>query len=123
MTTGTIWGRRGDTRAWRRLREMYGRSLPLPCWRCGRMIRPGQAWSLGHLVDRWVGGTDDRLAPEHRRCSDESGGRAARAAMRWRRVMAEQGRPVPPSASAARNRAATARRTARAGPSRRWLAR
>ena len=52
----------------------------LPCWRCGRLILPTDARTLGHGVDRALGGGDDRLLPEHAGCSARSGGRAAQAA-------------------------------------------
>ena len=51
------------------------------CWRCGLLIRPGQAWDLGH---------DDHnpaayRGPEHERCSRRAGGRKGRARRRARR--------------------------------------
>lgn len=73
------FGRRGDTRAWRRLRVGYGARLPVPCWRCGEMIWPGDAFDLGHVHDRALGGGDDDLAPEHRACNRSAGGRLGRA--------------------------------------------
>jgi hypothetical protein len=85
------------------------------------VIRPGDRWVLGHVIDRWRGGTDDRLAPEHARCSAESGARAAAASRRLRRAAAEAGRVVPASASTLRGRVARSRRAAReCGPSRQW---
>jgi hypothetical protein len=115
-----LWGKRGNTRAWARLRAHYEAWFPLPCWRCGRLIRPGEAWVLGHLDDRWRGGGDDRLAPEHNACSLKSAGAASAAARRARRAAAAAGRPVPASAATARTRQARARRAARYGPSREW---
>jgi hypothetical protein len=120
VTVGTLWGKRGNTRAWARLRASVAAHFPLPCWRCGKLIRPGDRWVLGHLVDRWRGGGDDQLAPEHLACSLRSGGAASVASARWRRAAAAAGRPVPPSANTARTRAARARRAARYGPSRDW---
>lgn len=40
------------------------------CLEPDRLIRPGQAWDLGHTTDRsgWTG-------PEHRRCNRADGGR------------------------------------------------
>ncbi len=64
----------GSTRRWRKLRAWYAMTLPRACWRCGQMIRPGDAWDLGHVVDRARGGSDDRLAPEHQACSRSAGG-------------------------------------------------
>ncbi len=115
-----LWGARGNTRAWARLRAYYEAWFPLPCRRCGLMIRPGEKWVLGHLDDRWRGGGDDRLAPEHRRCSDASAGPASAAAARARRAAEAAGRPLPPSEATARSRQARARRAARYAPSRDW---
>jgi hypothetical protein len=73
----------GSTHRWKTLRATYARLLPLPCWRCGAMIErdpPGtpfrtSGWVLGHVgLNRCEGAGDDHLAPEHRRCSDQSGG-------------------------------------------------
>lgn len=72
---------------WAQLRAAMAVTLAdagaLPCWRCGRPVVNGQAWALGHVVDRALGGQDeDGLAIEHKRCSDQSGavlGNALRA--------------------------------------------
>jgi hypothetical protein len=45
------------------------------CWRCGRMIGPGEAWDLGHDDDdrsRYAG-------PEHQVCNRSAAGRRGRA--------------------------------------------
>lgn len=52
--------------AWHRLRRSFAMSLPLPCWRCGQLIRPGEPWDLGHRIDRRDGGTIAQAWPEHR---------------------------------------------------------
>lgn len=71
--TGARWGGSRSTKARAYVRTM----LPCPCWRCGRIITPEMPWVAGHIVSRHDGGTDDphNLRPEHRRCSDSSGGR------------------------------------------------
>lgn len=115
-----LWGRRGNTRAWARLRAHFEAWFPLPCWRCGLLIRPGEPWVLGHLEDRWRGGGDDRLAPEHERCSLKSAGEASAAASRARRAAAAAGRPLPVSEATLRWRKAQARRASRRAPSRDW---
>ena len=45
---------------------------PIPCARCGQLIRPGDAFDLGHTDDRrgWTG-------PEHPSCNRAAGGRSA----------------------------------------------
>lgn len=69
----------GSTHQWRQLRAAWAERIAeagsWPCWRCPDPILPGMRWCLGHTTDRALGGTDDHLAPEHKRCSDSSGGR------------------------------------------------
>jgi hypothetical protein len=105
-------------RAWAKLRTAYGRTLPCPCWRCGRMISPGEPWHLGHVVDRALGGTDERLAPEHAGCSRRSGSAlgVTIARMRLRGVVTGPTSRQPPPGTRAR-----AARAARLAPSRSWL--
>ena len=43
------------------------------CWRCGKLIMPGQAWDLGHDdADRSI-----YRGPEHERCNRSAAGRSA----------------------------------------------
>lgn len=48
------------------LRRHYSALLPLPCWRCGETIRPGDLWDVGHIVPLVLGGSDADTWPEHR---------------------------------------------------------
>ncbi|EFD50338.1 hypothetical protein HMPREF0569_1591 [Micrococcus luteus SK58] len=43
------------------------------CVRCGRYIKPGDAWVADHNEDR-----SGYLGPAHRKCNDAAGGRAVR---------------------------------------------
>jgi hypothetical protein len=73
----------GSTARWRRLRAHFSALMPLPCWRCGHLIRPEQSWDLGHRVDRVNGGTDADAWPEHRHANAGCiGNRAAGAVTR-----------------------------------------
>lgn len=80
----------GSTRRWRRIRAAYALTLPVACWRCGKLIQQTDEWDLGHVVDRARGGGDDQLAPEHSKCSRAAGVRLARRLKR-------EGRILPPS--------------------------
>lgn len=64
-----------------RFRKELARALELGyvghCWKCGRSIRQGDAWVLGHKIPRSRGGTDtdDNYAGyECRGCSDSEAG-------------------------------------------------
>lgn len=67
----------GSTYRWRKIRLAYQRELErlgsAPCWRCGELVRFGEPWALGHIVDRAMGGDDSQLAYEHLNCSRRSG--------------------------------------------------
>jgi len=104
-------------RAWAALRVAYGRMLPCACWRCGCLIELGEPWHLGHVIDRALGGSDARLAPEHADCSRRAGARlgVVIARMRRRAVITGPTSRQPPPASRAR-----AARAARLAPSRQW---
>jgi hypothetical protein len=117
---GELWGQHGNTAAWQALRAMYGRALPLPCWRCRRLIMPGDRWHLGHVRDRALGGGDDRLAPEHELCSARAGARTGHLMARVRRRAAAEGRPMAPSVYTLASRRRRARLAGRAAPSRDW---
>lgn len=82
-----------------RLRAQWEPRFPLPCGQCGGLIQPGEPWTLGHRVPRSAGGTDEpgNLWPEHRRCSDSSGGRLGAAAAAARRAEAPGAVALPPS--------------------------
>lgn len=84
----TRWSGARVTRARAYCRQL----LPCACWRCGLPIPPlpESGWVAGHVIARKDGGTDDysNLRPEHRRCSDTSGGRVAAAMLNARRTSA-----------------------------------
>ncbi len=74
----STWSGRTVTRA----RAYWRKRLPLPCWRCGRPVTDDQAWHVGHLTDRALGGhTTDRSNqwPEHARCNTSAGGKLGAA--------------------------------------------
>ena len=66
MTQRKLW-----SASWARMRAHVGRSLPVPCAKCGALVQPTDSWHLGHIVPRSLGGTDgpDNVAPEHARCN------------------------------------------------------
>jgi hypothetical protein len=66
-----------SSRQWRKLRASFAARLPLPCARCGAMVSLSDTWDLGHAVDRALGGADDAVWPEHRRCNRSAGGHLA----------------------------------------------
>src|SRR4051794_13966257 len=65
------------TKGWKRLRDEWRLRIDsqggVACWRCGQLIKPGQQFHVGHLVDRALGGDESQLAPEHVRCSTSAG--------------------------------------------------
>lgn len=79
-------GKSGSTRRWKNIRAEWQARLVgsggAPCWRCGKWIQPTEPWVLGHVKARALGGGDDQLAYEHRRCSDVSGGQLSQALQR-----------------------------------------
>ena len=92
----------GSTRAWRKLRAAKAAELSdagcLPCWRCGVLVYPGDAWVLGHVIDRALGGDDQLLALECQPCSSMSGARLGlrlRAERRQTRLRARLGQLWP----------------------------
>jgi hypothetical protein len=67
-----------------RLRDYWRPRLPLPCWRCGRVLHatPEKGWTVGHLRDRALGGSIDDPSntwPECPRCNFAAGGRLGAA--------------------------------------------
>ena len=66
------------TKGWKRLRDEWRLRIDsqggVICWRCAQLIRPGQRFHLGHVVDRALGGDESQLAPEHVLCSTSAGG-------------------------------------------------
>lgn len=90
------------TKAWsgsvvRAARRYWEPRLPLPCWRCGVVLVRGGGWTVGHLVDRALGGSVTDVAnqwPECARCNFSAGGRAGarktNARRRVRRIESER---------------------------------
>lgn len=46
---------------------------PVTCPRCGKPIRPGDAWDLGHAQDLALGGDKRHRRPEHANCNRSAG--------------------------------------------------
>lgn len=63
----------------RHWRQLIDAGHPVTCRRCGRPIKPGQQFDLGHPDDATPGGptTNQALAPEHPACNRTAGARAA----------------------------------------------
>ena len=79
---------RGYGRAHAQLRRQVKRVVDrggAVCWRCGRWIRPGEAFDLGHSDHRLAKHLGLYEGPEHRSCSRSAGA--------WKR----HGYAVPPS--------------------------
>jgi len=76
----------------RKARKHVAAMLPAPCWRCGRWLDEGSAWTVGHLIDAAVAPElehDPSLwMPECARCNYSAGAAAGnrRRAQRPRRV-------------------------------------
>lgn len=62
----------------------------ITCARCHLPIVSGQAWDLGHTVDRALGGHGSEVLPEHARCNRRAGGQLGQA-LRTQPVV----KPVP----------------------------
>ena len=54
--------------------------LPLPCTICGKTVKPGDAFTVAHIVERWkrpdLTWTPSNWSADHKKCSDASGQRA-----------------------------------------------
>lgn len=71
----------GDHQAERERQRPFVESGAARCTRCGKPIRPGEAWALDH-------DDNDRsryLGPAHARCNSQAGGRKSRRARGARR--------------------------------------
>ena len=73
-----------------------------PCPRCGQPMWPWQPLDLGHVIDRWRGGTiADGVRLEHRQCNRSAGAalatpvRLARLRLRARPGIDASTPPVP----------------------------
>ena len=68
--------------------------LPLPCRRCGKPVLPDpdSGWQVGHVIDRWAGGTDslDNTWPEHALCNTRAGGKVGARITNARRAPAQR---------------------------------
>lgn len=87
------WSGRKVTNA----RAYWRPRLPLPCWRCGRMVvhdpnKPHGGWTVGHLIDRALGGSDaiSNTWPECSRCNFGAGGKAGARITNARRAAPRQ---------------------------------
>lgn len=73
------WDSEIASAGWRKLRQEYQDYLDsggtFTCWKCGKIIRGGDLWVLGHHVPRSRGGTAaDGVSPECKTCSDKESG-------------------------------------------------
>ena len=68
-------------------RRQWAARLPVPCRRCSLPVLSSQAWHVGHIVDRALGGTDDvgNQWPEHAACNLSAGGKVGAAITNARR--------------------------------------
>ena len=81
-TRGYGWSHQKERAKWAAIIAANGAI----CWRCKRIIRPGDPWDLGHHdIDR-----TRYMGPEHAACN-----RAAAAQSKARRRMASQRRRSP----------------------------
>ena len=65
----------------RQARAYWRPRLPLPCRRCGRPVLASQRWHVGHIRDRYAGGSDATTNqwPEHATCNERAGGKVGAA--------------------------------------------
>lgn len=76
--TAKSWSGRKVTAA----RAYWAPRLPLPCWRCGRQLTRYGPWTVGHIVDRALGGSKTDPAnqwPECPKCNFSAGGKRGAA--------------------------------------------
>lgn len=70
-------------------RAQWAPRLPLPCGKsCGRLVTADQPWTVGHIIDRALGGSETDPAnqwPEHPKCNYSAGGRIGAAITNGRR--------------------------------------
>lgn len=79
----TKWSGRKVTTA----RAQWLPRLPQPCGKCGKPVTADSTWTVGHIIDRALGGTDDvsNTWPECARCNFQAGGRLGAARTNARR--------------------------------------
>ncbi len=69
------WGGRRVTA----LRRDMAEQLPAPCWRCGQLILPGMAWTIGHVIEVDIAPElmwdPSNHRHEHARCNAAAGAR------------------------------------------------
>lgn len=79
----------------RRARTYWQQRLPLPCWRCGRVLTRYSKWTVGHVIDRAAGGSTTDPAnqwPECASCNFSAGGKVGAAITNARRPVAVERR-------------------------------
>jgi hypothetical protein len=74
----------------RKARPIIAATLPARCIKCPGVIRPGERWQVGHIIDDALGGAMDmsNVGPEHPRCNASSGGKLGAAIQAGRRARA-----------------------------------
>lgn len=62
-------------------RAFWRPRLPLPCYRCGRPVRPDHRWTVEHIRRRGEGGAEgvENQWVSHASCNFRDGGRAGGA--------------------------------------------
>jgi hypothetical protein len=58
---------------WNAKRRAAARTLPIICPRCGRWVKRGDKWDLGHVIPVALGGMYGPTQVEHRSCNREQG--------------------------------------------------
>lgn len=79
-------------------RAQWAPRLPLPCRRCGRPVTPEQPWTVGHIIDRAMGGNETDPSnqwPEHPGCNYSAGGKVGAAMTNARRQQTTTTRMPP----------------------------
>ena len=80
----TKWAGRKVTTA----RAQWLPRLPQPCGKCGNVVTAEMTWTVGHIVDRALGGSDhiSNTWPEHALCNFRAGGKLGAARTNARRT-------------------------------------